>query len=52
MRLEFSLVMVWLSPALLHHWGSELLMPLVSQKARHALLCHRIRPLTWIRLQQ
>ncbi|KAH0872196.1 hypothetical protein HID58_069558, partial [Brassica napus] len=52
MRLEFSLVMVWLSPALLHHWGSELLMHLVSQKARHALLCHRIRPLTWIRLQQ
>ncbi|WZZ63912.1 hypothetical protein YC2023_075282 [Brassica napus] len=36
----------------LHHWGSELLMHLVSQKARHALLCHRIRPLTWIRLQQ
>ncbi|CAF2054257.1 unnamed protein product, partial [Brassica napus] len=23
-----------------------------SIKARHALLCHRIRPLTWIRLQQ
>ncbi|KAH0942365.1 hypothetical protein HID58_002002, partial [Brassica napus] len=23
-----------------------------SFKARHCLLCHRIRPLTWIRLQQ
>ncbi|WZZ46555.1 hypothetical protein YC2023_042814 [Brassica napus] len=43
----------------LHYWGQSCCCLLyrtrldrVSQKARHSLLCHRISPLTWIRLQQ